>query len=75
MLDQLLVTLAVAFFRGDGHVQLVAGSFAHQSLFQAGNNVACAVQVGQGLATLDRGIDGLAGVVSERVVDGHYGVF
>ena len=47
LLDQLLEHEAVAFFRGDAHIALFAGAHAQQRIFQAGDDVAGALQVGQ----------------------------
>ena len=72
LLDQAFMALAVAFFRGHLHFQLVAGFLAHQRFLQARNDVAVAMQVVQRFLALTGGIDGLAGVVGQGVVKGHY---
>src|SRR5690606_36360502 len=72
LLNQAVVTLAVAFFRRHGHVQLVAHFLAHQRLFQTGDDVAVTVQIGQRLLPLVGGVDGLTGVVGQGVVERHH---
>jgi thiamine pyrophosphokinase len=62
---------AVAFFGADVEVEFVAGSVAFESFFHAQNQVAFAVQVVERLVAR-AGVDDLARVVAQGVVDGRY---
>jgi hypothetical protein len=51
-LDELRVALAVALVGLDGDLDLIAGALAFEGGFEAGDDVAGAVEVGEGLAAL-----------------------
>ncbi|MNR12127.1 hypothetical protein D3C85_1284670 [compost metagenome] len=67
--DQFGSVFAVSVFRFNGYGQLVADSLAFQSLFQARDDVACALQVDQRRAA-GGAVDDLTSVVGQGIVDG-----
>lgn len=73
-LDELLLAGAVTFLGGNGDLEVVAGGFAFEVTFEAGDDVGIAVEVGEGLAAFG-GIYDLTFVALERVVDGDNLVF
>lgn len=73
-LDEVLVTGAVALFGGDGDVELISRVLSFKGLFESRDDVAGAVEVGEGSAT-GRGVKNLATVAGEGVVDGNDLVF
>ncbi|MNY64779.1 hypothetical protein D3C86_2019410 [compost metagenome] len=66
--DQLGAVLAVGLFRLNGDVQLVTGLLAEQGFFQAGDDVAGALQINQRRAA-SGAIDHLTGIVGQGIVD------
>ena len=73
-LDQAVMTFAVAFSRFHFDIQLVARLLAGEGIFQAGDDVAMAVQVGQWFVALAGRVQGGTRVIGQGVVDCHYGI-
>ena len=52
LLHQTLVSGAIGIFRGDHGVDLIARRLAFQRRFQAGNDIACAMDIGEGASAM-----------------------
>lgn len=72
-LDEGFVAFAVGVFGGDGDFELVAGGFSFEGFFEAGDEVAGAVEVGEWLLA-DGGIDDVSIGAGEGVIDGDDGI-
>src|SRR5690606_41567180 len=68
--NQLRAVFAIGVFGFNGDLNMITALLALQGFFQAGDDVACTMQVCQ-RRTASRAVDHLTGVVGECVIDGY----
>ncbi len=73
-LDEFIVAGAVGFFGGDGDFDVVVGGFSFECFFETDDEVAAAVEVGEGLFS-DGGVDDVSIGAGEGVIDHDDGIF